>query len=76
MEGIVEVYDEGVFDLLQDGSFRHCVLDLVSVDDLFLAKHFQCIDCVRGLFASKVHLSKGSGTQKFQKLERFKVDFI
>ena len=73
---MVEVYDEGVFDFLQDGSFRHCVLDLVSGDDLFLAKHFQCIYCVGALFASKIYLSEGSGTQKLQQLEGFKVDFI
>lgn len=72
----MKVYDEGVIDLLQDGSFRHCILDLVSVDDLFLAKHFQSIDGVGVLFASEVHLSEGSGTQKLQQLEGFKVDFI
>mmetsp|Transcript_43174 Transcript_43174/g.109040 ORF Transcript_43174/g.109040 Transcript_43174/m.109040 type:complete len:322 (+) Transcript_43174:145-1110(+) len=69
LEGVVEVHQEGVHQLLQDVALRLGVLQLVALDDGLLVEHLHGVDLAGVLLADLQHLAKAALPDNLEELK-------
>jgi len=72
----VQLYNEGVRDLLHDISFDLDLLCLIGFSDEILLQRFDCIYLLIGLSLGKVYLAKVSSTHDLHQIEVLNVQSL
>jgi hypothetical protein len=66
----MQLYDEGIINLLENQPFSLSILFLLSAKNVILFKSFQGIMFSSVLFLNEVYFAKGSTSNNFENVER------